>query len=305
AANENRIELILDLFHYGYPEDLDLLGPDLPKRFEAYCRGVAETVAGYADVPVHFTPVNEPSYFAWAAGNAALFAPFLVGRAPDLKIALMRAAIRGIEAIWSVLAEARIVNVDPVCHVVSPFGDHSRDREVRDFNERAVFECWDMLAGRLHPELGGSPRHLDIVGMNYYWTNQWEVGREGDPLSMDDARLSPVSQLIASVWQRYEHPIVVTETSHVENMRGPWLRYMAGEVREALEAGIPVEGICLYPILGMPEWHQPEVWTRMGLWDCVPGRHGDLSRQIHSDTLSDYLEASRIVGEARRNVSVR
>ena len=32
----------------------------------------------------------------------------------------------------------------------------------------------DMLAGRLMPELGGSRDWLDIVGINYYWTNQWE-----------------------------------------------------------------------------------------------------------------------------------
>ncbi len=37
-----------------------------------------------------------------------------------------------------------------------------------------------------------------------------------------------------------------------------------------LEEGVPLGGICLYPILGMPEWHARDQWTRMGLWDLEP-----------------------------------
>ena len=28
-------------------------------------------------------------------------------------------------------------------------------------------------------------------------------------------------------------------------------------------------GVCLCPMPGMPEWHEPDVWTPMGLWDPV------------------------------------
>ena len=36
--------------------------------------------------------------------------------------------------------------------------------------------------------------------------------------------------------------------------RPAWLRYMAREVFTAIAAGVPVEGICLYPILNHPGW---------------------------------------------------
>jgi hypothetical protein len=36
---------------------------------------------------------------------------------------------------------------------------------------------------------------------------------------------------------------------------------------ELIDEGIALGGICLYPILGMPEWHARDQWTRMGLWD--------------------------------------
>jgi hypothetical protein len=36
--------------------------------------------------------------------------------------------------------------------------------------------------------------------------------------------------------------------------RPAWLRYMCREVFTAVEAGVPVEGLCLYPILNHPGW---------------------------------------------------
>src|ERR1044072_1837266 len=246
TAHRPQTELILDLFHYGFPEDLDILGREFGDRFEAFCAGVARVVANLAEVPIHFTPVNEPSYFSWAGGEAARFAPYLTGRAMDMKIAMIGAAIRGVDAIRAELPRARMVNVDPICRVAPPFGDSARDEDVRFFNEVAVFECWDMLCGKLHPELGGTPQHLDIVGINYYWTNQWEIDLTGEPLSMDDPRLTPLGDLIRSVWERYRRPMIISETSHVEHMRGPWLRYVGDEVEAVRAEGIPLEGICIY-----------------------------------------------------------
>lgn len=298
AANRRRIELVLDLFHYGFPEDLDIFSEEFCARFEGYCGAVARVVNRDADVPVHFTPVNEPSYFAWAAGEAARFAPYRTERAYEMKVALCRAAIRGIEAIWRELPEARIVNVDPICRVVAP--EPALERDAERFNEIAVFECLDMIAGRLHPELGGSPRHLDVIGMNYYWTNQWELGRAEEPLSMDDPRLSSVSDLIRYVWRRYGRPMIISETSHVEHMRGPWLHYIVEEVETVRAEDIPLQGVCLYPILGMPEWHEPDVWVRMGLWDCVPDQSGRLRRVPHEPVFEEYREATRHFAESER-----
>ena len=36
-----------------------------------------------------------------------------------------------------------------------------------------MFEAWDMLSGRVQPELGGDERYLDVIGVNYYDRNQW------------------------------------------------------------------------------------------------------------------------------------
>src|SRR5205085_2374913 len=111
---------------------------------------------------------------------------------------------------------------------------------------------WDMLAGRLLPELGGSPRHLDIIGINYYWTNQWELHRAGLPLDDDDPRRWSLSQLMRFVHERYDAAdILITETSHIGDMRPVWLRELVGECEALLLDGVPLRGVCLYPVLGM------------------------------------------------------
>ena len=77
---------------------------------------------------------------------------------------------------------------------VVPVDAPARVREgAEHFNQHAVFQFMDMMAGRLMPELGGDRRCLDLVGVNYYWTNQWEVGREGTPLPVDDPRHVPLA----------------------------------------------------------------------------------------------------------------
>lgn len=269
ASRTHKIEVIWDLFHYGYPDDIDLFSEQFPKRFADYCFAAAQFIAASQEGPCYFTPVNEPSFFAWAGGHVGRFAPHCQGKGVELKRALIRAAIQGINAIWAAVPAARIVNVDPLCHVVPPADKPEMQRDADWFNDKAVFESWDMLSGRVMPELGGSRRHLDIIGINYYWTNQWELGRDEQPLTEDDPRRVELRELIRTVWRRYGGDLLITETAHVDDMRPRWLEYVAAESEALLEEGLPLRGVCLYPILGMPEWHDPQRWTQMGLWELA------------------------------------
>ncbi|MCR6655755.1 MAG: hypothetical protein NVV63_08055 [Opitutus sp.] len=210
-----------------------------------------------------------------------------------MKYALARAAIAGINAIRDAVPSARIVNVDPICHVVPPITRPDLAEACRGFNERAVFESWDVLAGNLHPELGGSRDHLDIVGINYYWTNQWELGAENAPLAHEDPRRAPLTELIERVWQRYGGELLITETAHVHDMRPRWLNYVAASAETLLDLGVPLRGVCLYPILGMPEWHSRSEWVRMGLWDIMHD-HPALGRELCAPMWEALRKAQRL-----------
>jgi Glycosyl hydrolase family 1 len=293
AAQRHDIEVVWDLFHYGYPENLDLLSDEFPSRFAEYCAACARYLRRQPGGAIWFTPVNEPSYLAWAGGEVAHFRPYLRNRSYDLKVALVRAAIRGIDAIRAELPEARFVHADPLCRVVA-CDELPRSLEAaRRFNEEWVFESWDMLSGKLLPELGGSASHLDVVGINYYWNCQWVHGEQGTWLGPDDPRRLPLAELVRKVWERYGSEIVISETSHWGEHRAAWVEELSGEVDAMLRGGLPLRGVCLYPIIGMLDWHSPRRWMPMGLWDIDAA--GDMGRVLHKPMLEALRRAQRRV----------
>jgi hypothetical protein len=109
-----------------------------------------------------------------------------------------------------------------------------------------------MLAGRVAPELGGHAKYLDILGVNYYWDNQW-VWR-GPTVPLGDIRYRPFRSILTDVYKRYGRPILIAETGAEGDARVPWLSYIGLQVAQALEQGLPIEGICLYPVLDYPGW---------------------------------------------------
>jgi hypothetical protein len=221
-----------------------------------------------------------------------LFAPHQHGRGFELKVQLVRAAIQGINAIRMVCPGARFINVDPMCRVVAPFDRPDLEREVRGFNGAVVYQSWDMLSGNLMPELGGSPAHLDIVGVNYYWTNQWEIHNPGVYIGSADPRHWPVRKLLRAISSRYDADILITETSHAGDMRAPWLREVAADAVACVDDGIPLRGVCLYPATSMPEWHAREQWTHMGIWDLLP-HETSLERVAHEPMIAALHEVQR------------
>jgi hypothetical protein len=302
AANRYQCDVIWDLFHFGYPDGVDPFSIAFADRFGQYCHAAAMFVRRHFHGACYFTPINEPSYFSWAAGEVARFAPHTRGRGFELKLALARAAMCGIAAIRDACPDARIVNVDPICRVVPASNQPDAIAGARHFNDVAVFQFWDMLAGRLHPELGGSPRNLDIIGLNYYSTNQWQVGSEDVPLAIDDPRRLPLADLVRAVWHRYETEIVITETSAVGDERGPWLQQLSAMTDQLLDDGVPLRGVCLYPILGMPEWHARDEWAQMGLWDLERDQ-GRLCRKVCRPMLEALQAAQQ--RHSRRKLAFR
>jgi hypothetical protein len=281
AARAHEMDVIWDLFHYGYPGDTEPFAPDFAERFAHYCGETARFLSREGGSRCFITPVNEPSYLAWAGGSAGLFAPHRRDVGFELKVALTRAAIAGIRAIQRVNPSAVIVNVDPLCRVVPRDSTRKALAEAQHFNERAVFEFYDLLSGRLMPELGGSPELIGVMGLNYYWTNQWQLGKEGCPLHPADPRYTPLGELLRQVYARYGAPLVLTETSALGDARASWVDELAEMAHQLELEGVPLHGICLYPILGMPEWHEPEVWTQLGLWE-LERRGPALERVVHA-----------------------
>ena len=275
AAHALGIQVTWDLCHYGWPDGLDVFSPDFVRRFAGLARAFTSLVKNETDTTPFFAPINEISFFAWAGGDMGDINPGCTGRADDLKAQLVRAAIAGTEAIWSVDRTARICHVDPTFHVIPRSADPTDIRDASLFRE-LQFETWDMLAGRQRPELGGRPDYLDIVGVNYYPWNQWIYVNKleaGPTVYRGHPEYRPFQGLLAEVYARYQRPVFVAETGTEGDARPDWLRYVGEETQAARRAGIPVDGICLYPIVNFPGWDDDR-HCHNGLWDYADPHGG-------------------------------
>jgi hypothetical protein len=262
AARDAGVQVIWDLCHYGWPDGVDIWKPEFVDRLASYARAVARLVAAETDEPPIYTPINEISFWAWGGGEVAYLNPFARYRGLELKTQLVRAALAAIEAVWQVEPRARILHAEPLIHIV-PDPARPRRRAAAEGHRLAQYETFEMLAGRLWPQLGGDERFLDLVGVNYYPRNQWmlegPVVRQGEPL------YRPLRELLAEVHARYRRPLLLAETGAEGDARAGWLAYVGAEVRAAIEQGVPVEGVCLYPILDYPGWDN-ERHCPTGLW---------------------------------------
>lgn len=290
AATRHGVQVIWNLCHYGWPDNLSLYEPAFVTRFARYAAAVARFVADHSDdVPV-YSPINEISYFCWAAGEVGYIYPHGHGRGSAVKLQLVRAAIAGMDAIRAVDPRARFLHADPLIHVVAPRDRPDLARAAADVRH-SQYEAWDMLAGGLNPELGGHPRYLDFIGANFYHGNQWEFS--GDKFAWSDGPLSdrwrPLGAQLTELYDRYSRPIVIAETSHFGGGRARWLREIAAQVRFARERGVELEGVCLYPIIDRPDWDHPDHWHNSGLWDLVqtePG--GRLERVVCEEYAAEF-----------------
>ncbi|HEY3473070.1 MAG TPA: hypothetical protein VGK56_00590 [Anaerolineales bacterium] len=267
AAEQMGIQVIWDLFHFGYPDDIDLFDVSFIKRFAAYAREFTRVLTSETDAIPFVTPINEISFLAHQGGEIGNINPFTHGRGKALKAQLVRATIEAIEEIRQIAPGARFVTAEPLFNAVAENDDPQQRAKARAYSY-ARYQAWDMLAGDLQPELGGAPKYLDILGVDYYPWNQWfYVGEReaGKSLRRDDPRYIPLHRLLAEVYERYQRPLLITETSTEGDSRADWLAYVGDQVRLAIQSGVPVEGICWYPIVDFPGWDNDRPCDT-GLW---------------------------------------
>ncbi|HEY9216536.1 MAG TPA: hypothetical protein VIO94_00695, partial [Phenylobacterium sp.] len=256
AAQDAGVQVIWDLWHYGQPDWLDFFSPDFVERMAAFATEAAKVRAEISDdVPI-WCPVNEISYFAYMAGDQAEWSPYAQDRGAEVKRQLVRAAIAATDAVRSVDPRARVLWCEPCVHIV-PQTMGADDLTHARIVAETQWEAFDMLCGRREPELGGRPEILDIVGLNFYSHNQWTPAGNFVPLGHHSWR--PFSTMLTDIASRYGRPVIVAETGAEGSARSAWLHYVAGEVEQAREAGVPVQGVCLYPIANYPGWNDARI----------------------------------------------
>jgi polysaccharide biosynthesis protein PelF len=260
-GREQGIQQIWDLNHFDYPDYLDPFSEEFIHSFAHYSLQIIKLLRKYDQRELYIAPINEISFFAWIAADQGKWAPFKQGSTWGFKFKtqLVKAAIAAMSAIWAKDKNVRFIHIDPFMRRVAktPSSKKARDH-VENFNQVIRFEAWDMLAGKTYPEYGGDPRFLDIIGINYYLHNQeWVLSNhKTNTISHrmmgwnDPARIS-LFELIKPVYDRYQRPVIITETGSFGNHRASWWQRTLKEITVAKKK-LPLHGVCIYPTLDRP-----------------------------------------------------
>ncbi len=249
AARKANIEIIWDLLHFGWPDYLDIFSEAWIQAFTDLAFGFAQLLKNESPPPYFVASVNEISFVSWGGGDVAYLNPFEHHRGVELKNQLVKASLSAIRVMRAVLPELLIVSPEPAIYIAGR-RDVPDDQVHADHYRVSMFEAWDRILGRSMPELGGFESAIDILGVNYYDRNQWR--NCGETLLPGDPDYKPFHLILEEIYNRYRRPVFVSETGTENDARPAWFSYIYSEMQRAITKGIPLQGLCLYPILNHP-----------------------------------------------------
>jgi len=297
AGKTCNIQQVWDLCHFGFPDDLSPLHPMFAKRFASFCNSFVHYYrTKLPDDILVLTPINEVSFLSWLGGEVKGTSPWCNRQGWEIKYNLMQAYIEAIEAIKAADPRVRVMMTEPLINIVSPGKEEDEAARAR---HESQFQVFDMITGKLCPELRGKPEYLDIIGFNFYFNNEWifQVEEFLDwKKGSKDPRYSPLHILLKTVYERYQRPFIIAETSHPKTDRPLWMEMISHEIAEVLKANLPLWGVCWYPALNRPDWDFTDTWHESGIWDDVY-KPAQSQRTLDMPTAKSILKAQEYIKE--------
>jgi beta-glucosidase/6-phospho-beta-glucosidase/beta-galactosidase len=259
---------IVDLVHHtSYP--LWLEGGFGDDRFgDAYLKYAREFALRYPWIE-EYTLFNEPFSTLFLAGHEGIWPPYTSGLRGfvDLIANVLPAVAEASRLYRDLLPRARHVWVDTCEHHTG--SDPSGKAYAAMANDRR-FLVLDAFLGRgydVESPLGielaaaGGERLLrigggsvDVLGLDYYAHCQWDFSLAGGTAPTPTPVL--LAELICQYWDRYGVPCVISETNvrGSSSDRATWLKYVLEQCEEARNRGVPVEGVCWFPVIDSTDW---------------------------------------------------
>ncbi len=281
-ARDEHIQQIWDLNHFDFPDFVDPFSAKFVQTFAEYAKQVAVFLSQYTqkseqqDKTFYLVPWNEISFFSWMAGDQGIWAPYEIGKGYELKKQLVRATIAAMDGIWQVTDKVRFIQVDPFMYrPAKPPTTEATRQLAREFR-KIRFQSWDMLSGHIEPQLDGSPKYLDIIGVNYYPQNQeWIIPQTTMENRLQYTMIPWMSKyrqslavMLKEIFARYHRPLLITETGAWGDLRPSFWKRTLREIDDAISQGCPIAGVCAYPIVDRPDWFDGHL-VNSGFWDFI------------------------------------
>jgi beta-glucosidase/6-phospho-beta-glucosidase/beta-galactosidase len=189
---------------------------------------------------------------------------------------LAKGIIRTVEAIKEIQPDSIMVHVEAT----------GLTRTIRDDlislareEKHRGYLCYDLISGGLThdhllfswlvrngalpddlDELRRNKISLDVIGMNFYpqWsTKQLYIDKRGRVAFQETEHDGDgFAELITDYYNRYQVPIMITETSAVgnEQVREQWLESSVATIKNLRSEGVPVIGYTWFPLFTMIDW---------------------------------------------------
>jgi dTDP-4-dehydrorhamnose reductase len=287
--NTFNIEVIAGLVHHGSgPPYVNMLDDSFPQGLATYAAAVAEKFPWIN----YYTPVNEPLTTARFCGLYGIWHPHGKTTKTFCKILIneCKATVLAMQAIRKINPAAKLVQTDDLGKT------HSTRllKYQADFENERRWLSWDLLCGKVNDNhllwdyLLASGIKIDeleffienkcppdIIGINHYLTSERYLDqnvkaypkhtrggngkhRYADIEAVRVGHICPDGpyKLIKEAWDRYQLPIVITEThlhcTREEQMR--WL-YMVWQSAVSLkEDGVNIKAVTVWALLGSFGW---------------------------------------------------
>ena len=172
AARQTGTQVIWDVLHYGWPDDLDIFSDAFVRRFAEFSRACAEVLSRETDGPPVSSRSTKSRSSRGQAGTSGSSIHLPLDAVTSSSCSSCERPSPAIRSMWEVNPQIRIVHTEPMINVV-PHPDRPEDAGAAEAHRQAQYTALDIIAGRARPEFGGREDYLDVIGINYYVHNQW------------------------------------------------------------------------------------------------------------------------------------
>jgi beta-glucosidase/6-phospho-beta-glucosidase/beta-galactosidase len=292
SLRDHGLEPILDLLHFGLPDDIPAVGdPRLVERFATYVREVAERYPWVR----YYTPVNEPLVTAVMSARAGVWNE----RARDDRAFVaaldnvVTCAISGMEIIRQRRPDAIFVQSD-ACEGYAAL-DAGQEGRAAFLNDRRFVAydltygvspepsvlAWLLVNGMGEDRMAWFAEHGTragcIVGHDYYRGNEWLVEADGRTRKAGTRRRG-YGALAREYHDRYRMPFMLSETNIAGPLAPGWLAEVWNDSLELRSEGLPIRGFCWYGFVDHVDWDSGLARDRGRVNHC--GLAG-LDRRLH------------------------
>ncbi|MBN1162601.1 glycoside hydrolase family 1 protein [Patescibacteria group bacterium] len=268
AAKERGLKTFVTLHHFTKPIWFSKLGgwlnPFAPKWFANYAKKCAEEYSDYIDF---FITLNEPQVYSLQAYWRATWTPKIKCKLFALisQLTQIKAHKKAYTAIKFVDNSAK---VGLSKHIVR-YERVTNDRGKASICTKLVCKVLHYLTTNFF--LDPIKKHLDFIGLNYYFTAWMKNFKEKNP-EMESSDLGWIlypeglKHILLNL-KKYNLPIYITEHGLADawDQKRQWyINESLKFVYEAMESGVDVRGYLHWSLIDNFEWHIG-FWPKFGL----------------------------------------